>query len=579
MPAAKLVLTHGTTDLQILLRDDQERLWRASPDKALVRRFHAWLLEHKDHAEVIALPDELQSREREATFTDFQDESFALWLRDSSPDSQPHRDSNGRLQLVLPKIENALTAWLQRHTGNPEDTQTTSPLATAPSQAGLNKTRMQSVLVLSTDRGDTREGEQEPVATFTFLKEWLASTWSIPASAIREEVFLGPGQRLEGSEGPVAPKVAERIERAVRSFYDQNEELAGSPQSTGGPAKKEKRPTLLIGSMGGMPQIKPLLAEIAVLLTADQAESLFKTEHGAAGLISNSPIDTLRVRRQCLEHVRSGALLEAWIMATPCHNDPDARLWVRPLEEAANLINGNPIGENAKLPALQEILQHGQEAACLLVAIRIEAALRSQRWLEAINGTITFLEAALHDGINLWAKSHLDQYDPRRRYMRFMKAPPWKLEGSKAIAKWEGRESCDLSYQSNTVGDVALSAWSETLDIAPFQDLRNTIHDRQTLSTGTRFKLADYRNYNTHGVMTQEEIDEAIKRFMGTNLWSQGVNNLDAQPRPGNAFINRPLIKAVIQHFIGEDNDPAVLYQELLRQLENQLIDPGFYPA
>lgn len=562
MTEAKLVLTHGTTDLQILLRDDRNRLWRAVPDKSIVRRFHQWLLAHQSEAEIVSLPTVLQGRDCEATFTDFDQDKFALWLGEecSCSDAQSERNAQGSMQLVLPKIEPALSAWMQGEKKQAEHSHADSPMAAALSRAGVNTTRLQGVLVLSTDRGNDGEfGEQEPVATYSFLKTWLERQWSVPASAIQEEIFLHPGEKVENREGPVAGPIAERIERVMRNFYSATQEPL----------------TLLIGNMGGMPQIKPLLAEIAVLLAGEYAENLFKTELGAAGLVSLSPIDAVRIRRECLAQVRDGRLLEAWIMASPFHQDPDARLWVRPLEESANLINGNPVGEAARLPTLRKILQYADKANCLLVAIRVETALHSQRWLEAINGTITFHEAAFRDGIQIWADEHLEEYRPRERYMRFRDEPPAILKDKKAIDGWRGKNAAPLAYQANMVGNEALAAWSEVLDIKPLSDLRAALYDWQSLGNrGNGFRLADYRNFNTHGVMTQDEIDEALKRFMGTNLWSQGVDNPNAGPKPGKAFLNRPLVRDVIEHFIGETIDPAVVFQELLIGLERQLIKP-----
>lgn len=551
---AQLVLTHGTSDLQILLRDDSGRLWRAVPDKTIVRDFHQWLLEHAPDAELIEVPPELLDRKAEAAFTDWDGDTFGLWLRDESPDAQPERSPQGRLQLMLPKIEPALKQWLaeQIQPAKPA-APAQSSLAQALKNAGVQPPPLSAVLVLSTDRG---LDEQEPVATFTFLKRWLVHK-GVPEAAVSEVVFLHAGERLESGDSPIAPAIARRIEQAMRDFHD-----------------RRTNPTLLIASMGGLPQIKPLLAEMAVLLAGAKAQSLFKTERGAVGLLPQTPIDALRVRRQCLEQVRRGALLDAWAMAAPFHDDPDARSWVRPLEQAARLLNGNPVGERVELPALQRIIEHAQQAACLLVAIRVETALQNERWLEAINGSLTFLEAAFHDAINLWAADALKEYDPRRRYMRFHAAPPSILIEKGAVVEWKGRDAAPRAYQANTVGEAALDAWGEVLGNAPIRRLRKTIHESVRSASGRYFKLADYRNFNTHGVMTQDEIDEALKRFMGANLWSQGTDNPAARPKPGRSFLGRPLVGDVIGSLLDSQESAQDLYQALLQQLEARLTDP-----
>lgn len=550
---AQLVLTHGTSDLQILLRDDAGRRWRALPDKTIVRKFHQWLLEQAEDAEIIDTPPELLDRAAEASFTDWHDDTFCLWLRDGAPDARPERDSQGHLQLILPKIQPTLTQWLAQRSRPQADTGL-GALAHALRSTDIQTPPLAAVLVLSTDRGVE---EQEPVATFTFLKRWLIRH-GVPEAAISETVYLHPLERLESEDSPIAPDIARRIEQALRDFYDRSSQR-----------------TLLIASMGGLPQIKPLLAEIAVLLAGDRAQSLFKTEHGVHGLLPRTPIDALRVRRQCLEQVRRGALLDAWAMASAIDGDPNARRWVRPLEQAARLLNSNPVGECVELPALQRIIDHASQAACLLVAIRVESALQTGRWLEAINGSLTFLEAAFHDAIQRWAADALESYDSRRRYMRFRAEPPRILleagMGKPALTRWVGQKAAPFAYQANFVGE-ALSAWDEVLGNPSLRRLRSIIH--QPLANCPRARLADYRNYNTHGVMTQDEIDEAIKCFMSADLWAQNIGNPAAVPKPGRAFLGQSIVQDVIASLADLQESAQALYEALLQQLENRLIDP-----
>lgn len=559
--SAQLVLTHGTTDLQILLRDQNGRRWRAVPDKAIVRRFHEWLLDQQDRTIVIDTPAELLLREAEASFTDWNADTFALWLPDESPEAWPEYDPQDRLQIVLPKITPTLNQWFD------EQVQSGAEVSAAPSSvaralkiAGIKRPPLQGVLILSTDRGND---PQEPVATSTFLKRWLTDK-GIPEKTIHEEIFLRAGERLESPTSPIAPAIAQRIESTLLHFYDRAE-----------------HPILLVASMGGLPPVKTLLAEIAVLLAGNQAQNLFKTEHGAMGLLPPTPMDVLRVRRQCLEQVRRGALLDAWAMAAPFQNVSESRIWTAPLSQAARLINGNPVGEQVKLPALQTLIDHAGNAACLLVAIRVETALLDERWLDAINGTLTFLEAAFHDAINAWAKDALAEYRPRDRYMLFKSEPPAFMtekgkKGEKAaLGLWVGKKSAPLAYQANMVGEAALSAWGQILKSDAIDKLRQTIHRTEWLANGFRFRLSDYRNVNTHGVMTQAEIDEAVARFIDAKLWLQGVNTLANRPKPGECFIGRPLVMEVIQHFTGRETTPLLHYQDMLKQLETTLIDPA----
>lgn len=424
---AKLVLTHGASDLQILLCDAHGQIWRAAPDKSCVRRFHQWLLDNAHRATVVNLPATLQDRTHEALLTSWNTNpqpavlDFTLRSGNTSLNAAPRYDDNHLLQLVLPKIEPALNAWL------------------AQPNPGLS-----DVLVLSTDR--KHANEQEPIATYTFLRKWLEDKHTVAAANIQETQYLCGDELLESADSPVAPAIAQRIETAMAQFYG-----TGS-----GP--------LLIGAMGGLPPIKPLLNEIAGLLTNDKAVNLFKPERSLAGQQSHSPLDAVRVRRQCLALVRRGALLDAWAMATPFHHDPQATSWVRPLEQAAQLLNGNPVDSPAStFPALQALLDAAKHAACLLVAIRVETALLNERWLEAINGSQTFLETAFLDAIQRWAKARQAEYQPRKRYIRFQQQPNPELQKYKALSAWQSNQGKhnSLAYCVNAVGEDELKAWEK----------------------------------------------------------------------------------------------------------------------
>lgn len=529
---AFLLITHGTSDLQILMRGETGRIWRAMPDKSLVRRLHVWLLERSEDIEVVSLGD-LSTCEHEASITDFSEETFALWTNQDSPEAYPLRSNSGKLQVVLPKIQPAVDRWLTEYT----DDATECPI--------------QRTLVLSTDRGG--QEAQEPIASFTFIQRWLAAKG---VEDVQECIYLHPGEKLEDSNGPISPKAAERIEQAVRDFWHN----------------KSQRTLLLFAHIGGMPQIKPLLKELSLLLAGECARNLFKTEHSEVGLVQYDPIDAVRTRRQCLQLVRRGALLEAYGMAAPYHTERDAQRWVRPMEQAAQLLNGNPIHEKASFPALEHILNVANKAQCLLVAIRVETALLNGRWLEAISGSVVFLEAAFHDAINQWAKINLKEYQPRRRRMEFHESPPQTLIEAGALKKWTGKDSGPNVYLAEMMGREQLKAWDDVLNKEFISQLRDVVYAKNSGEP-----LINYRHFNTHGVLTQYDIDEAIKRFMGANLWSQQVDNKDPtkRPKPGKCFLGRRLVSDVVREISGLEEDPAMLYQDLLLAIETRLIDPA----
>ncbi len=548
---AQLVITHGTTDLQILLRDETGKLWRAFPDSSKVRDFHAWLREQhaKGATTAIDMPKNMYGRDHEATFTDWGEDSFALRNRNNGCDAYPER-RNGKICLMFPKIEISLREWLD---GEQQELQGSgNALAAALSQA-LPRCPIQSALVFSTDRGQGEQGEKEPIATFLFLKEWLMRL-GVPADNIRETVYLRPGETLERKGLPVNPKIAARLEAAVRDFSEENLKL-------------------VLVTIGGLPVVKDLLQESAYLVADSRVKRLFKTELDEAGLAMVNPLDVLRIRRQCLFHVQHGAFLEAYAVAQPFHQSPEAKGWVVPLGQAAQLINGNPVAQgDISLPILGEILQHAKQAACLLVAIRVESALLNDRWLEAINGSLTFLEAAFLQAIDNWAQKYCSEHDLRTRRMVFKTPPPNELlsssEGKKPVLlPWKGTGPTDMTYRADMIGIDSISAWSQVLGNPAIDALRNALHTQK--SNG---RVADYRNYNTHGVLTQEEIERAIDIFVHQKLWSKTVQN--SSKSSGTAFIGLKLVRDTIRSLLPNPIEPAQLYQQLIGQLSTRLKDP-----
>lgn len=533
--STQLILTHGTTDLQIILRDAGGGRWRGAPKKEYTRTFHEWLLAHTDEWNVIDVPPELLGRDREVAFRCGEGESPGL-VFDDAFQAEVDRDGNGLMQLALPKIGPALCQWLASN-GHDE-----------------RQRALQGALVLGTDRGDE---SQEPVATFLAISSWLAGK-GVAKDSIHECIFLHRGERVDGPDGPLSSVVAQRIESAVNAFYNCN-----------------RRADLLVADIGGLPQVKPLLAELAALVAGARARSLFKTERGVTGLLPRSPIDGVRVRRQCLQQVREGALLEAWATAMPYRADPDARSWVQPLEQAAQLINGNPVGTRAVLPSLKAIIDSATVAPCLLVAIRVELALQGRRWLDAINGSINFMDAAYRQTIAGWCKKN-GSYKPMTRMVRLRTNPPENLTNDGALEPRpeHGGGAAGYRFRANMIGAKPLAAWDSVINIPALSELRNAIYAYPRQAYGHDYSLADFRNFNTHGVLSQGEINKAIKHFMGADLWTQSLDNTEGRPKSGKAFLSRPLVEGTIAALTNTESTAQQLLKDLLAQLQARLLDP-----
>lgn len=515
MPSAQLIVTHGTTDLQLLVRTQAGQYYRAVPERNRTREFHAWLLEQTPVPCIVDSPENDNGPVREVPLMAWEENTAHIQCDGAKTPADIQRDTtDGAIALVLPKIDGALQRWYED--GNTID----------------------SVLILSTDRNEP----QESIATAHILKNDFTLNRGVAANAIEEYIFLSHSERLEGKTGPVDASIVQRLENKLQQFIN--------PKST-----------VLLAHIGGLPQIKPLLTEMVLLLAGARARNLYRTELGEAGLIEKLPQEVLRVRRQCLAFVQKGAFLEAYVAATPYHADPQEAMWVDPLRQAASFINGNPVSQEITLPALRTIVEKAYQTSALLVAIRVESALLGHRWIEAINGSTTFIEMAIRDAIGQW--NAVQEFDHRTRRIRFKGAAP----GSLLHAEYQ----CLIPdgpgvYKTDIVGKAS-ATWIQALQIPEMKDYFDKTHGHST-----RLRPVDLRNYATHGILTQQEIDTAIQVFAQRELWANGINKNSAQP--GQAFIGRKHTRAILQRLLGTQVEPLQLYQDLIQSLVQRLKHP-----
>lgn len=556
----QLIITHGNSDLQLLLRTQEGELFRALTNAKDTKAFHQWILANPEEFELVELPEETFSRDQELKLTTWQNQHFSAEINNAETTLTPALNSSGKMQLVLPKIAPVINAWL---TTQKEAAQTATPNnAMAAQLASLNlQSKAQpihSVLVLSTNRHTKPD---EPLASFTYIQKYFVNL-GLKEEQITELVYLNDGdERIEDNNKLIKDSISNRLEKRLRQFYHQ-----------------ETNPQLAIVSIGGIPLIKDWLFEYGRLLAGKKVINLDKTENTLIGERQLSKLDEIKVRRQCLQQIQQGALLNAYALAAPFHNEPSAQKWVEPLEAAAALINGNPIKEqaNAPLPALQQLLKAANAANCLLVAIRVEHALLTNLWFEALTNSITFLEAALNDGIQHWAKTHLKNYQPEnnRRRMVFNQPPAQILITSGAV-KDEGRH-----YFADTVGEQQVAAWAQTINLPSLIQLNTLLYTKGKFGKQpNNTSLIDFRNNHAHGMLSQKRLDNAIKMFMQSNYWAQGLDLPTQKPKPGNSFLSRPLVNQVLNEVLQNTTEKQLnaqhLYQQLLNQLEQILINPN----
>lgn len=537
MKKAKLICTHGLSDLQLIAKHNG-KTWRVIPFKENARALHQWLLAAQPPPRIIEIEETVE-------------ECSGSWHLDTASVTingitlPMARDPDAAILLASPKLTRALTKNLSE-----------------------NDLALCSALLLETRRDAGHPfAKNEPIATGHFLANYLREHYQGHDGSpieIRCEAYLQGSENLDTQDSPLAHFISARIESILRSFI----------------LDKDANAALLISTFGGIPPVKDIIAQAVPLIARKKVIPLFSSESGKSNLVQNHPSDALRARRIAQRHIKQAAFLEAFAVTADYHDHPEQQGWIDPLRQASRLVNANPIGGKTVLPALTKILALAQKASCLLVAMRIESALLNQRWLDAINGTVTFCESAVIDAIP--QIKGVQQFKPRKRTIQFTNPPPdlTSLYNNKSIRiPDDGNRN---SFKTDVVGN-AINGWVTLLD-EPLKSALETVQNRIYMRPPEHpYNPAplEYRNYNTHSILTQKEITKAISTFVQSGLWAKNVGSSTSPPSPGTAFLSIKAIQDLICALTGEKVNVPQLFQDLLKQIETRLIDPQhcFDPA
>lgn len=157
-----------------------------------------------------------------------------------------------------------------------------------------------------------------------------------------------------------------------------------------------------------------------------------------------------------------------------------------------------------------------------------------QRWYDAINTSMTFLDAAIKDAIIQC--SQVKEASPWDRRIIFYNAPPIELQNYGLKDK---DMTNPLQFRVHVAGHESERACAPTLG-------NTSAGDRPPKSPTTlrdwpgegKPSLADYRNFNTHKVTVDESGPECPSGLYGTGLWAAALADpvTAANLLPGQAF-------------------------------------------
>ncbi len=290
---------------------------------------------------------------------------------------------------------------------------------------------------------------------------------------------------------------------------------------------------------GGIPGTKEVL-RAAVGLHFGPARSILRREDADASFI-RAPHDSLIARRHALDFVRRGALIEAAAVAYPFRDDrKNLQQWVRPLHLAARLLDGNPVAAYAKglypqttdswlkveppefLQSLAKQILPGEDQPqrrCLLVGLRAEAALRSCKWFDAINLTVTFVDAARRDAIE--------------RHLMGVFTGDRKFKLGRALSVAEDEALCRTRYGPEPSRPCLMRQADQQYMVMSTREhddawcrfLGGALEKMNSILNRGDPSLREIRNRNTHDLLDEDRLETGRKRFVESGLWAMDQTN------------------------------------------------------
>jgi hypothetical protein len=536
-----LFFTAGVSDLKFVGEDgtllELARPRNPTPDYATIREVHQALLARKDAICVypfdeVALPP--RKPDADINFWKGDDPLGRLPVGADMADRPLLRTPDGKLVLAADKFRTAWD-WIRRKGG--------------------------TVIAILGFRTWRSSRDDEPIAAEEIVFDALKR-----ATQPRHEAMVN---YVEGDISPAAPFAAATATRIEAGVRECREKLG----------REEVRALLAVS--GGIPHIKDIL-RAAVELQFGSARLLLDREAATSATLSRVPLDALIARRHALQFVRRGAFIDAAAVAMPFKDDEEARdQWVRPLRCAARLLDGNPVvaygtgshpahaaeWEKSKGPPIflrqiaSEIFpgRDKPKRRSLLVAIRTEAALRSDRPAAALSLTVTFFDAALRDGV----ERRFGLFDGNdARLIRLHRELTLEQSHDLLVVTPDGNKPCLTSrredglyrFNSSTAHDMA---WCAHLGQA-LRELCAAISPELAPMMPRRMTIRDIRNLAQHNVLTEEQLAYGIKLLEKQGLWREG------------SFLKSTHAEAVLR-LLGYDEGKLV-FERIVAGLERALL-------
>ncbi|NYS26042.1 hypothetical protein HUK65_13690 [Rhodobacteraceae bacterium 2376] len=534
--ASLLLVTCGDSDLQIVLPGDAEtsRLIRMGSDtqRAIHERLLSGDLRYEMRPDAADLPRLGGSK--------LWDKEGSLAVGDAPETAVPHELCDATLPLVPVKL-----AGLDRLFQPGTEGKTPPP---------------DTIVVFNTKRSHRAD---EPIATGRILAAWLADLFELRLVEGPGEVgcgtvcavdYIDDTVPADGKRGrAVNPAAVQRIDDVLARISSEAASNVVFALSGGIPVYRDQ--------IRACARFRFASARFFDCVRIDDPEHGLLTSHAPTFL----PSDSFHARGEVRRLVQKGDFHGASVLAGQFIKQPDEKRWAVATRKIFRFLDGQ-LRSKATVPGLTGGVDNAQTPRCLLAAFRAEAALRSERFLEAVLWTSTFPDAAYIDLLErLEFVESVDEVQ-RRIFPKPGKGFPAGLVGGKGSGLPIERNGRNYLYRNSYPerevfyrffpedAERGLRGYHEAMGAEASGSPSGA---QQTDGPGIR--LRQIRNVISHGALPAEAASWVVKSFRGAGLWS------DESP-----FL---LENLHVHDLIGSLTgcDPAEIYEDLVAGICAQL--------
>jgi len=438
--------------------------------------------------------------------------------------------------------------------------------------------RARAVLLLTTRRSAGPFAAQEPIAAAALLRPCLAQAFQIPEPQVQEQVFLKDSEELydedKAGQQHLSCAAARRIDEAIL-------ELRQCHPNT----------RLIISDVGGLPEVKPVLAASARYRFDQHLQFLRRGETAGQRAVRRviiPPSESLTTRYQVSQLIQGGALdaaarLAGAVEAAQQEKEP----WRRWLIETVRFLNGDlsTVQGDSRLPWPDEscmrrlVEQIAAADPALRVAFRVESALRASDWPAALRESFNFFDISRLARVrkelsNRRSRRCIDadghSFYPKlvRKALQHRLPRQWKAKQCIPVSGERGHKANGLTkivklFRADRLADVA--QLHEMIE--PLRPLRNReahtglreqdIQELRRLAEGLPAPSENLRGGLDHSPSHPAEVHEEGPAT--PPLWSTG------NPR----FLANPAVQAILQK-LGVP-EPAALYDGLIEAIDHDM--------